>query len=116
MKMHNQLGEDLEKIISGIVDVEKNDINNENANMSSMTPAGQMMRFASEVSKMYTLENLVSPEFKEAHNNGEIHIHDLDYYPSKTTTCLQYDLADKGSKKHNNLCHTGDNYFSDKPE
>ena len=47
--MHNQLGEDLEKIISGIVDVEKNDINNENANMSSMTPAGQMMRFASEV-------------------------------------------------------------------
>ena len=92
--MHNQLGEDLEKIISGIVDVEKNDINNENANMSSMTPAGQMMRFASEVSKMYTLENLVSPEFKEAHNNGEIHIHDLDYYPSKTTTCLQYDLAD----------------------
>lgn len=94
MKMHNQLGEDLEKIISGIVDVEKNDINNENANMSSMTPAGQMMRFASEVSKMYTLENLVSPEFKEAHNNGEIHIHDLDYYPSKTTTCLQYDLAD----------------------
>ena len=91
--MHNQLGEDLQKIISGIVDVEKNDINNENANMSSMTPAGQMMRFASEVSKMYTLENLVSPEFKEAHNNGEIHIHDLDYYPSKTTTCLQYDLA-----------------------
>ena len=107
--MHNQLGEDLEKIISGIVDVEKNDINNENANMSSMTPAGQMMRFASEVSKMYTLENLVSPEFKEAHNNGEIHIHDLEYYPSKTWIY-------KGSKKYNNLCHTGDNYFSDKPE
>jgi len=89
-----QISETLKNIIDGIVTVEKNDVNNENANMSSMTPAGQMMRFASEVSKMYTLENLVSPEFKEAHNNGEIHIHDLDYYPSKTTTCLQYDLAD----------------------
>ena len=89
-----QISETLKNIIDGIVTVEKNDVNNENANMSSMTPAGQMMRFASEVSKMYTLENLVSPEFKEAYNNGEIHIHDLDYYPSKTTTCLQYDLAD----------------------
>jgi len=89
-----QISETLKHIIDGIVTVEKNDVNNENANMSSMTPAGQMMRFASEVSKMYTLENLVSPEFKEAYNNGEIHIHDLDYYPSKTTTCLQYDLAD----------------------
>ncbi len=66
--------------------------------MSSMTPAGQMMRFASEVSKIYALENLVSEKYKAAHNKGEIHIHDLDYYPSKTTTCLQYDLADMFEK------------------
>ena len=89
-----QISEPLKNIIDGIITVEKNDINNENANMSSMTPAGQMMRFASEVSKMYALENLISPKFSEAHQKGEIHIHDLDYYPSKTTTCLQYDLAD----------------------
>lgn len=89
-----QISEPLKNIIDGIITVEKNDINNENANMSSMTPAGQMMRFASEVSKMYALENLISPKFAEAHQRGEIHIHDLDYYPSKTTTCLQYDLAD----------------------
>ena len=50
-----QISETLKNIIDGIVTVEKNDVNNENANMSSMTPAGQMMRFASEVSKMYTL-------------------------------------------------------------
>lgn len=86
------LTENLNNIISGIVNVEKNDINNENANMSSATPAGQMMRFASEISKMYALENLVSPKYREAHKNGEIHIHDLDYYSTKTTTCLQYDL------------------------
>ena len=96
--MRQQLTENLNKIIAGIENVEKNDINNENANMSSMTPAGQMMRFASEVSKIYALENLVSEKYKAAHNKGEIHIHDLDYYPSKTTTCLQYDLADMFEK------------------
>ncbi|RRD39876.1 anaerobic ribonucleoside triphosphate reductase [Leptotrichia sp. OH3620_COT-345] len=93
-----QLSGTLKNVIDGIVKVEKNDINNENANMSSMTPAGQMMRFASEVSKMYALENLISPKFSEAHQKGEIHIHDLDFYPSKTTTCLQYDLADMFEK------------------
>ena len=90
--MQAQLTENLKNIIAGIVNVESNDTNNENANMSAMTPAGQMMKFASEVSKIYALENLVSPQFKEAHEKGLIHIHDLDFYSSKTTTCLQYDL------------------------
>ena len=67
IKMQPQLTENLKNIIAGIVNVESNDTCNENANMSSMTPAGQMMKFASEVSKVYAL---------------------------KTTTCLQYDLAD----------------------
>lgn len=90
---HHILTDNLKNIISAIVNVEKNDINNENANMSSATPAGQMMRFASEISKIYALENLVSERFREAHEKGDIHIHDLDYYSTKTTTCLQYDLA-----------------------
>jgi len=94
MEMQAQLTENLKNIIAGIVNVESNDTNNENANMSAMTPAGQMMKFASEVSKIYALENLVSPQFKEAHEKGLIHIHDLDFYSSKTTTCLQYDLED----------------------
>ena len=68
--MQPQLTENLREIISGIVNVESNDTCNENANMSSMTPAGQMMKFASEVSKIYALENLVSPKFKEAHERG----------------------------------------------
>ena len=78
--MQAQLTENLKNIIAGIVNVESNDTNNENANMSAMTPAGQMMKFASEVSKIYALENLVSPQFKEAHEQGLIHIHDLDFY------------------------------------
>lgn len=96
--MQAQLTENLKNIIAGIVNVESNDTNNENANMSAMTPAGQMMKFASEVSKIYALENLVSPRFKDAHEKGLIHIHDLDFYSSKTTTCLQYDLEDMFEK------------------
>lgn len=85
---------DLKKSLDGIVAIDQNDINLSNANMSSHTPAGQMMTFASEVSKDYTYRYLLSPEFAEAHRRGDIHIHDLDYYPTKTTTCVQYDLED----------------------
>ena len=93
-----ELTPNLNKTIEKIINVEKNDTNNENANMSSMTPAGQMMKFASEVSKVYALENLISEKFRKAHEDGIIHIHDLDFYPSKTTTCLQYDLEDMFEK------------------
>ena len=93
-----ELTQNLNKTIEKIINVEKNDTNNENANMSSMTPAGQMMKFASEVSKVYALENLISEKFRKAHEDGIIHIHDLDFYPSKTTTCLQYDLEDMFEK------------------
>ncbi|MGL5383659.1 MAG: anaerobic ribonucleoside triphosphate reductase [Culicoidibacterales bacterium] len=96
-------------ILDGIVAVEKNDINNENANMSAHTPAGQMMTFASETTKDYTHHYLLAPKYSQAHRGGAIHIHDLDYYPSKTTTCLQYDLADlfeRGFKTKNGSIRT----------
>ena len=79
-------------VMDGIVTVEKNDINLSNANMSSHTPAGQMMTFASEITKDYALKYLVGVRHGRAHRDGDIHIHDLDYYPTKTTTCIQYDL------------------------
>ena len=82
------------EIFDGIINVEKNNTNNENANMSSDTPAGQMMKFASETSKDYALKYLVTPKYADAHKEGYIHIHDLDYYPTKTTTCVQYDLKE----------------------
>ena len=81
-------------VMDGIVTVEKNDINLSNANMSSHTPAGQMMTFASEITKDYALKYLVGVRHGRAHRDGDIHIHDLDYYPTKTTTCIQYDLED----------------------
>jgi ribonucleoside-triphosphate reductase len=84
----------MKHIMDGIVAIDKNDVNLSNANMSSHTPAGQMMTFASEVTKDYTYKYLLPKRFAEAHQLGDIHIHDLDYYPTKTTTCIQYDLAD----------------------
>ena len=84
----------IKHIMDGIVAIDKNDVNLSNANMSSHTPAGQMMTFASEITKDYTYKYLLPPQYAEAHRNGDIHIHDLDYYPTKTTTCIQYDLDD----------------------
>ena len=84
----------IKHIMDGIVAIDKNDVNLSNANMSSHTPAGQMMTFASEVTKDYTYKYLLPKKFAESHQLGDIHIHDLDYYPTKTTTCIQYDLED----------------------
>ena len=84
----------IKHIMDGIVAIDKNDVNLSNANMSSHTPAGQMMTFASEVTKDYTYKYLLPKPYAEAHQLGDIHIHDLDYYPTKTTTCIQYDLDD----------------------
>lgn len=84
----------IKHIMDGIVAIDKNDVNLSNANMSSHTPAGQMMTFASEITKDYTYKYLLPKKYAEAHQMGDIHIHDLDYYPTKTTTCIQYDLDD----------------------
>lgn len=96
-------------VMDGIVTVERNDINLSNANMSSHTPAGQMMTFASEITKDYALKYLVGVRHGRAHRDGDIHIHDLDYYPTKTTTCIQYDLGDiyeRGFKTKNGSVRT----------
>ena len=90
--------ENLNEIIGKIIEVEKNDIGNENANMSSATPAGQMMKFASEVSKEYALNCLVPANFAKAHREGLIHIHDLDYYPKRCFKIIQKAL------KKQNMC------------
>ena len=69
----------MKHVMDGIVAIDKNDVNLSNANMSSHTPAGQMMTFASEVTKDYTYKYLLPKRFAEAHQLGDIHIHDLDF-------------------------------------
>ena len=63
----------------------------ENANISN-SPSAKMLQIAMAASKKYYLSNLLPEDFAQAHLNGSLHIHDLDYY-SKTLNCLQIDLA-----------------------
>ena len=61
----------MKQVMDGIVAVEKNDVNLSNANMSSHTPAGQMMTFASEVTKDYAYKYLVGVRYGRAHREGD---------------------------------------------
>ena len=79
-------------IYDSIVKAQANDITRENANMNADTPAGMMMKFASEASKTYVDEALLSDEVKNAVKANLLHIHDKDYYPTKSLTCLQHPL------------------------
>ena len=90
-------GRELEKIfktIDSISAVERNDITRENGNMNADTPAGMMMKFASEISKLYVDEILKNKNKKVYYfvKNNLIHIHDKDYYATKSLTCVQYPL------------------------
>ena len=80
------------KIFNSIIEAQANDITRENANMNADTPAGMMMKFASETTKTYVDEVLLSPDVADAVKNNIIHIHDKDYYPTKSLTCLQHPL------------------------
>ena len=77
-------------IFMSIIQAQANDITRENANMNADTPAGMMMKFASEASKTFVDENLLSPEVHAAVAANLIHIHDKDYYPTKSLTCIQH--------------------------
>ncbi len=80
------------EIFQTIIEAQVNDITRENANMNADTPAGMMMKFASEATKSFVDENLLSDPVREAVAGNYIHIHDKDYYPTKSLTCIQHPL------------------------
>ena len=75
-----------------IIAAKKNDVTRENANMNADTPAGMMMKFASESTKPFVDDYLLSPETRDAVRHNLLHIHDKDYYPTKSLTCVQHPL------------------------
>lgn len=75
-----------------IINVKNNDITRENANMNADTPAGMMMKFSSETTKPFVDDYLLSEESREAVHQNRLHIHDKDYYPTKSLTCCQHPL------------------------
>ena len=75
-----------------IVNIKNNDVTRENANMNADTPAGMMMKFASETTKPFVDDYLLSEESRLAVEHNYLHIHDKDYYPTKSLTCVQHPL------------------------
>ena len=75
-----------------IINIKNNDVTRENANMNADTPAGMMMKFSSETTKPFVDDYLLSEEAKEAVKGNYLHIHDKDYYPTKSLTCVQHPL------------------------
>ena len=75
-----------------IVNIKNNDVTRENANMNADTPAGMMMKFASETTKPFVDDYLLSEEVRDAVKHNYLHIHDKDYYPTKSLTCCQHPL------------------------
>ena len=73
-------------IFQEIINIQSNDVTRENANMNADTPAGMMMKFASETTKPFVDDFLLSEEVNEAVRNNYLHIHDKDYYPTKSLT------------------------------
>ncbi len=80
------------EIFQEIIDAQATEITRENANMNADTPAGMMMKFASESTKSYVDECMLSEDVKDAVKGNYIHIHDKDYYPTKSLTCIQHPL------------------------
>lgn len=80
------------KIFESIIATENNDVTRDNANMNSDTPAGMMMKFASETSKPFVDKYLIANDVKEAVKDNILYIHDKDYFPTRSLTCIQHPL------------------------
>ena len=80
-------------------DTVQEDSKRENANIDGNTAMGMMLHYGSTISKEYCKQYMLKPAFAVAHENGDIHIHDLDFMNMGTLTCTQIDvkaLFDRG--------------------
>ena len=83
----------LMKIYEGLTfkDASENDTKRENANIDGDTAMGTMLKYGSEGAKQFYTMHVLNPLHSNAHENGDIHIHDLDFL-TLTTTCCQIDI------------------------
>lgn len=72
-------------------DAVDSDVKRENANINGDTAMGAMLKYGSEGAKQFYQMFVLKPEHARAHQEGDIHIHDLDFY-TLTTTCCQIDI------------------------
>ncbi len=76
----------------GLKSASEEDSKRENANVDGNSAMGTMLHYGSTVSKEFAKSYLMKPKFAAAHDSGDIHIHDMDFLPMGTTTCMQIDL------------------------
>lgn len=76
----------------GLKSATEEDGKRENANVDGDTAMGTMLQYGSTISKEFAKSYLIKKKYAEAHDEGYIHIHDMDFYPMGTTTCTQIDL------------------------
>ena len=88
-----EMDDELIKIYSDLTFVSSEDVDlkRENANINADTAMGTMLKYGSEGSKSFYNKYVIPPHIVKAHDNGEIHIHDKDFY-TLTETCCQIDL------------------------
>ena len=91
----------------GLKSANEEDAKRENANIDGNSPMGTMLQYGATVSKEFAKAYLMKKEYAEAHDNGTIHIHDMDFLAMGTTTCCQIDL----SKLFKNGFDTGHGYI-----
>ncbi|MEG0021498.1 MAG: anaerobic ribonucleoside triphosphate reductase [Bacilli bacterium] len=77
----------------GLKSAHEENAKRENANVDGDTAMGTMLQFGSTVSKEFAKAYLMKKKFADAHDNGDIHIHDMDFMAMGTTTCCQIDLS-----------------------
>ena len=88
-EMNSSLMKTLENLT--FKDAKDSDVKRENANIDGDTAMGTMLKYGSESAKQFYEMFIIDPKVSEAHRNGDIHIHDMDFY-TLTTTCCQIDL------------------------
>jgi len=103
-------------VFKDIIDIKNTEVTRENANMNADTPAGMMMKFASESTKSFVDEELLDDDVRAFVKDNKLHIHDKDYYPTRSFTCLAKDtkisINDKEGSRYTNMGYF-DKYFKD---
>ncbi len=91
----------------GLKSSTEENVKRENANVDGDGPMGTMLHFGSTVSREFAKAYLMDNKYARAHDEGYIHIHDLDFWAMGTTTCTQIDI----SKLFRNGFSTGHGYL-----
>lgn len=89
IRLHKFL-KSIERLVSN--DAQNVDAKRENANINGDTAMGSMLHLGSTLSKEFVKAYKMNPKYASLHDDGYIHIHDMDFMLMGTTTCMQIDL------------------------